>query len=206
MSGAHSQRWAACKGTKKSEASENSSPAQMYQPHVSSSGIIRRPFSGRRPSLTFFEIPTFRLTSQPKYGAPNREQTTRCLSCISAFIAKIRSIFPSLYRTLRTDRLGSPSMSGNAAGRHLPSSVQRHQQNRPESTAPLRDRCGRQVLNRRIPHLLFEVIRNVSSNLHPHLPHPLSTVDSGPCPASNARATRTEGRRVVACAPTTIGI
>lgn len=48
-SGAHSSKCETCSGTKKSGDSENCSPAQMYQPDVSPSGLSRKPFRGAQP-------------------------------------------------------------------------------------------------------------------------------------------------------------
>uniref|UniRef100_UPI00128F07C3 zinc finger domain-containing protein n=1 Tax=Amantichitinum ursilacus TaxID=857265 RepID=UPI00128F07C3 len=86
--GAHSIKCSICKGIKKSAASDRSSPAQINQPDVPSSGLILIPFRGRTPSLTFFEMPTFNFEGAGTNGEPYRAHTSACISKRTLSIAK----------------------------------------------------------------------------------------------------------------------
>ena len=61
-SGHHSSRCSTCSGRKNSALSENSSPAQIYHPVVSPSGLFLRPFIGKNPFLLYTHIyPNFKI-------------------------------------------------------------------------------------------------------------------------------------------------
>ncbi|WP_316854670.1 hypothetical protein [Ralstonia mannitolilytica] len=72
----------------------------MYQPDVSPSGLSRKPFRGRSPSLTLREMPTFSIWSQPKYFALNRWQTANCRFILAALTAiPLPSVRMFIHRT-----------------------------------------------------------------------------------------------------------